>query len=187
MLKPRKRNLKPKTRSKSARNTTKVELENKQVRVLQINYGPREKSVMRGHPARVAVFLSEGRARFPFPDGKSEERSWTAGQSLFIPAETHLPENLTDKALESVLVTGFLPSAPSNYPPRNRFTGIPRPSGERGGVAWRRKTAATEGCILPSFPGESGTLEIVACRAGLRHELATIEAMFNASKILRVL
>ena len=82
----------------------KVEVENKQVRVLRISYGPHEKSVMHGHPATVAVFLTEGRARFTFPDGKSEERSWTAGQSLFIPAETHLPENLTDKPIELVLV-----------------------------------------------------------------------------------
>ena len=82
----------------------KVEAENKQVRVLRISYGPHEKSVMHGHPAAVAVFLTEGRARFTFPDGKSEERSWTAGQSLFISAETHLPENLTDKSLELVLV-----------------------------------------------------------------------------------
>ena len=82
----------------------KVEVENKQVRVVRISYGPHEKSVMHGHPAAVAVFLTEGRARFTFPDGKSEERSWTAGQSLFISAETHLPENLTDKSLELVLV-----------------------------------------------------------------------------------
>ena len=82
----------------------KVEFENKQVRVLRISYGPHEKSVMHEHPATVAVFLREGRARFAFPDGKSEECSWTAGQSLFISAETHLPENLTDKSLELVLV-----------------------------------------------------------------------------------
>ena len=45
----------------------KVEFENKQVRVLRISYGPHEKSVMHGHPATVAVFLREGRARFAFP------------------------------------------------------------------------------------------------------------------------
>ena len=30
--------------------------------------------------------------------------SWTAGQTMLIPAEEHLPENLTDKPLELVLV-----------------------------------------------------------------------------------
>ena len=59
---------------------------------------------MHGHPATVAVFLTENRGKFTFPDGKTEERSWNAGESLFIAAEEHLPENLTDKALELILV-----------------------------------------------------------------------------------
>ena len=37
----------------------KVEVENDQVRVLRIKYGPHEKSVMHGHPSTVAVFLIE--------------------------------------------------------------------------------------------------------------------------------
>jgi len=82
----------------------KVEFENDRVRVLRITYGPREKSVMHGHPATVAVFLTENRARFTFPDGRTEERGWTVGQTMLIPAEEHLPENLTDKPLELVLV-----------------------------------------------------------------------------------
>ena len=82
----------------------KVELENDRVRVLRIRYGPREKSVMHGHPASLAVFLTESRGRFTFPDGRSEDRSWTAGQTMFLPAEDHLPENLTDEPMEVVLV-----------------------------------------------------------------------------------
>jgi beta-alanine degradation protein BauB len=82
----------------------KVEFQNKQVRVLRITYGAGEKSVMHGHPAGVAVFLTEGRARFTFPDGKSEERSWKAGETQLMPAEQHLPENLNDKPLELILI-----------------------------------------------------------------------------------
>jgi quercetin dioxygenase-like cupin family protein len=82
----------------------KVEFENEKVRVLRITYGAGEKSVMHGHPATVAVFLTENRARFTFPDGKTEERSWTAGQTMFIPGEVHLPENLTGKPIELVLI-----------------------------------------------------------------------------------
>ena len=82
----------------------KVELENDRVRVLRITYGPREKSVMHSHPDGLAVFLTESSGRFTFPDGKSEDRSWSAGQTMFMPAETHLPENLTDQPLEVVLV-----------------------------------------------------------------------------------
>ncbi len=59
-----------------------VVLENAQVRVLHIRYGPHEKSVMHRHPAGVAVFLNA---------------QWN-------PAETHLPENLGDQPLELILV-----------------------------------------------------------------------------------
>ncbi len=82
----------------------KVEFENDQVRVLRITYGPHEKSVMHEHPASVGVFLTEQTAKFTLGDGKTLERSWKVGQALFIPAEKHLPENLSDKPLELVLV-----------------------------------------------------------------------------------
>jgi quercetin dioxygenase-like cupin family protein len=82
----------------------KVEAENDQVRVLRIRYGPHEKSVMHAHPATVAVFLTDNRGRFTFPDGRTEERSWKAGQSMLMPAEEHLPENLSDNPLELVLI-----------------------------------------------------------------------------------
>jgi quercetin dioxygenase-like cupin family protein len=82
----------------------KVELENDQVRVLRITYGPNEKSVMHSHPAGVAVFLTGGDVKFTFPDGKTEERHLKAGDVGSSPAETHLPENPSDKLLEVILV-----------------------------------------------------------------------------------
>jgi quercetin dioxygenase-like cupin family protein len=82
----------------------KVAFENAQVRVLRIYYGPYEKSVMHSHPDGVAVFLMGQRAKFTFPDGKSEERSWKPGDARWTPAETHLPENPGEKPLQLVLV-----------------------------------------------------------------------------------
>jgi quercetin dioxygenase-like cupin family protein len=81
-----------------------VEFENDQVRVLRIRYGPHEKSVMHGHPASVAVFLADTRGQFTFPDGQTEEFTTKTGQSMFVPAGEHLPENLSDQPLEVVLV-----------------------------------------------------------------------------------
>jgi quercetin dioxygenase-like cupin family protein len=81
-----------------------VAFENDQVRVLRIHYGPHEKSVMHGHPASVAVFLADTRGKFTFPDGKTEEFTTKTGQSMFVPAGEHLPENLSDQPLEVVLV-----------------------------------------------------------------------------------
>jgi quercetin dioxygenase-like cupin family protein len=82
----------------------RVEFENDQVRVLRVQYGPHEKSVMHRHPASVAVFLADQDAKFTMPDGKTTERHGKAGQALWNPAETHLPENMGDKPLDVVLV-----------------------------------------------------------------------------------
>jgi quercetin dioxygenase-like cupin family protein len=82
----------------------KVLFENDRVRVLKIHYGPHEKSVMHSHPDGVVTFLTDERAKFTMPDGTSQERSGKAGDTMWTPAETHLPENLGDTALEGILV-----------------------------------------------------------------------------------
>lgn len=82
----------------------KVEFENDQVRVLRINYGPHEKSVMHEHPDSVAIFLKDAKAKMNTPDGKSQIMDMKAGQTMFTPAGKHLPENATDAPFELVLV-----------------------------------------------------------------------------------
>ena len=82
----------------------RIDAENDRVRVIRARYGPREKSVMHGHPSLVAVFLTSNNGRFTFPDGSTEERSWKAGESMIMPPEEHLPENLSDTPLEAVLI-----------------------------------------------------------------------------------
>ncbi len=67
-------------------------------------HGPHEKSVMHGHPTSVAVFLSDGQANFTLPNGKTQEQSWKAGQTMLLPAGKHLPENTSDKPIELILV-----------------------------------------------------------------------------------
>lgn len=82
----------------------KVEFENDQVRILRINYGPKEKSVMHEHPNAVAVYLTDGKVKFTLPDGKIIESVAKAGQSQFTRAGKHVPENAGDKNFELVLV-----------------------------------------------------------------------------------
>ncbi len=82
----------------------KVEVDNAQVRVLRIHYGPHEKSVMHEHPDTVVVFLTDAKVKFTSPDGKSEESSGKAGEARFGAGNKHLPENLSDKPLEGILV-----------------------------------------------------------------------------------
>ncbi|MGB8326247.1 MAG: cupin domain-containing protein [Steroidobacteraceae bacterium] len=82
----------------------KVEFENAQVRVLRVTYGPGEKSVMHTHPANVAVFLNESHGKFTLPDGKVIDATWKAGQTMWDPGSTHLPQNTGDKPFELILV-----------------------------------------------------------------------------------
>lgn len=82
----------------------KVIVENANVRVLRIHYGPKEKSVMHAHPNSVAVFLTDLHGQFTMPDGKKEAIDSKAGSTLWTAASTHLPENLGDKPFELVLV-----------------------------------------------------------------------------------
>ncbi len=78
--------------------------ENDQVRILKVHYGPHEKSVMHSHPNTVAVFLTDAKGTFTFPDGKKQDFAVKAGDSQYSLAGTHLPENTGDKAME-VIVT----------------------------------------------------------------------------------
>jgi len=82
----------------------KVEFENAQVRVLRITYGPHEKSVMHGHPASAAVFLTDGSVKFTLPDGKTLSSDIKAGMVQWAAAGKHLPENVGDKPFELILV-----------------------------------------------------------------------------------
>lgn len=82
----------------------KVEFENSRIRIVRARYGPHEKSVMHTHPDAVAIFQTDGRVKFTYPNGKTEERDMKAGQALFTPAVRHLPENLTDNEMEVILV-----------------------------------------------------------------------------------
>jgi hypothetical protein len=82
----------------------KVEFENDKVRVLRITYGPHEKSVMHDHPANVAIFLTDGQARFTLPDGKTQDAPVKIGTTEWDGGGKHLPENIGDKPFELILV-----------------------------------------------------------------------------------
>ena len=85
-------------------NHYKVEFENDQVRVLRIKVGPKEKSIMHQHPNAVAIFMTDVNGKFTFPDGKSEDSVRKAGDVLWTPAITHLPENVGEQPFEVILV-----------------------------------------------------------------------------------
>jgi quercetin dioxygenase-like cupin family protein len=78
--------------------------QNDRVRLLRIKYGPGEKSVMHGHPANVAVFLTAGQAKMTAADGKTNVLAMKAGQVQWADKEKHLPENAGSKPFDLILV-----------------------------------------------------------------------------------
>jgi len=78
--------------------------ENDQVRILKVHYGPHEKSVMHSHPATVAVFLTDAKGQFSYPDGKTESFAGKAGDAQYAAATTHLPENTGDNGMDVIVV-----------------------------------------------------------------------------------
>jgi quercetin dioxygenase-like cupin family protein len=78
--------------------------ENDQVRILRVHYGPHEKSVMHSHPATVAVFLTDAKGQFTYPDGKKQDFDVKAGEAQYEAAATHLPENTGDAGMDVIVV-----------------------------------------------------------------------------------
>ena len=71
-----------------------VALENDDVRVLLITYGPGEKSVMHEHPDGLSVFLTDIKVHFTMSDGTTADTEGKAGEVVWLPAGHHLPENV---------------------------------------------------------------------------------------------
>ncbi|MFN2542018.1 MAG: cupin domain-containing protein [Chthoniobacterales bacterium] len=81
-----------------------VAFENDQVRVLKAHYAPGEKSTMHSHPQGLAVFLTDAKGKFTFPDGKSEDFNGKAGDVIWNKPTVHLPENIGDQPFEVIVV-----------------------------------------------------------------------------------
>ena len=92
--------------------------ENDQVRILKVHYGPHEKSVMHSHPATAAVFLTDAKGTFSFPDGKKVDFAVKAGDAQYSAAGAHLPENTGDAGMDVIVVElkGKAPKPPAAKP-----------------------------------------------------------------------
>ncbi len=111
-----------------------VEVNNKHVRVVRVQYGPHEKSVMHGHPNTVGVFLTDAHFRFTYPNGKSEEIGAKAGDVMWLDHFEHLPENLSDSRFEAIIVelkAGANAKKPARAKPAKRRAARTRRAGRR--------------------------------------------------------
>jgi quercetin dioxygenase-like cupin family protein len=82
----------------------KVLLENDQVRVLEYRLKPGEKEAMHSHPAGVVYVLSGAKLKVNYPDGKTEERSATAGETIWREPVTHALQNVGDTEAHAIAI-----------------------------------------------------------------------------------
>jgi len=82
----------------------KLAFENEWVQVVNIHYGPHEKSRLHQHPGGVVVVLTEGHLKFTDQHGKVQEVRANPGESRWFPPFRHRVENLGDTPYNAVYV-----------------------------------------------------------------------------------
>jgi beta-alanine degradation protein BauB len=82
----------------------KLAFENETVQVVDVHYGPHEKSSLHAHPGGVVVVLTGGHLRFTDENGKTQEVYAKAGESRWFPPHRHQVENLGDSAYNAVYI-----------------------------------------------------------------------------------
>ena len=80
----------------------KAEFENDHVRILRITYAAGDEAGLHSHPNGVLVSLSDASAALTLEDGTEREDNFTAGDTIWAPAETHRGKATTD--LELILI-----------------------------------------------------------------------------------
>lgn len=79
-------------------------MENEHVRVLRYHDEPGAKTNQHSHPDSLLYALSSFRRRLIFPDGTVKERDFKAGDVMWVPAQTHVGENIGTTATEVLLI-----------------------------------------------------------------------------------
>jgi quercetin dioxygenase-like cupin family protein len=82
----------------------KAEFENESVQVVRITIGPHAKLPMHDLTARVVVPLTDQDLRLTFPNRETREEHGKAGQTMWVSAQRHAGENLTDQPIEFIAV-----------------------------------------------------------------------------------
>ena len=82
----------------------KLAFENDEVQVVDVHYGPHEKSKLHSHPGGVVVYITEGHLKFTDENGNVKEVYAKPGEARFFPPFKHSVENLRDKPFDAVYV-----------------------------------------------------------------------------------
>jgi len=81
-----------------------VVFENERVRVLRYHDVPGARTRQHRHPDSLLSAGSAFKRRLTFPDGASRERAFKAGDLMWVPAQTHIGENVGTTDTEVLLV-----------------------------------------------------------------------------------
>jgi hypothetical protein len=82
----------------------RLAFQNESVEVVNIHYGPHERSGMFSHPAGVIVALSSGHIRFVDEQGNVKVSSYSPGDTRWVPSIKHRGENLEDTTYSAIFI-----------------------------------------------------------------------------------
>ena len=82
----------------------RLQFENDRVQVVNVHYGPHEKSEMHDHPGGVVVVITGGHLRFTDQNGKVTEVFAKSGEARWFPPFKHKVENLGDEPYNAVYI-----------------------------------------------------------------------------------
>ncbi len=82
----------------------KLAFENEYVQVVDVHYGPHEKSTLHAHPGGVVVVLTAGHLKFTDENGKTQEVFAKPGESRWFPPFKHKVENLGSTSYNAVYI-----------------------------------------------------------------------------------
>jgi beta-alanine degradation protein BauB len=82
----------------------KLDFENETVQVVNVHYGPHEKSSLHSHPGGVVVTLTPSHLKFTDEHGKVRETRSMAGEARWFPPFKHSVENLGDTPYNAIYV-----------------------------------------------------------------------------------
>jgi quercetin dioxygenase-like cupin family protein len=82
----------------------KLAFENEYVQVVNVHYGPHEKSGLHAHMGGVVVVLTTGHLRFTDENGKTQEVFAKPGEPRWFPPFKHKVENLGETAYSAIYI-----------------------------------------------------------------------------------
>lgn len=94
----------PKDALKAEPNHYRLDFENDTVEVINVHYGPHEKSKLHSHPGGVVVVLTPGHLLFTDEEGKSREVHALRGEARWFPPLKHSVENLGNTSYDAVYI-----------------------------------------------------------------------------------